>query len=171
MRTRDVVRIAMYVALFSALEVLSNSLPLFKMPQGGSLSFGPIALVMASYTLGWKLGLVTTFISFLVMMIIPGNQLYIFNFVQFLCDYLFAYGAYASVVLVRDWKSLPIGVILASFIRFMFHNISGWLFFADGYPDNLIWGVIAYNASYIIPTTLVTFLVVMIIKPRIKSSK
>lgn len=175
MRTRDVVRIAMYVALFSVLEVVSNTFPLFKMPQGGSLSLGPIALVMASYALGWKLGFITTFISFLVMMVIPGDQIVIYNLIQFLCDYLFAYGAYALVALMKDVKigdvMLPFGIFVASFVRFMFHNVAGWMFFSEYYPGNVLWGVMAYNAYYMIPTALVTFIVVLIIKPRLIRTK
>lgn len=175
MRTRDVVRIAMYVALFSVLEVVSNTFPLFKMPQGGSLSLGPIALVMAGYALGWKLGLITTFISFLIMMIIPGDQIVIYNLIQFLCDYLFAYSSYALVALMPDLKfghnKLPLGIFVASFVRFMFHNISGWMFFSEFYPGDVFSGVMLYNALYMIPTALVTFIVVTIIKPRLISTK
>jgi thiamine transporter len=175
MRTRDVVRVGMYVALFAVLEIVSNTLPLFKMPEGGSLSLGAIALVLASYDLGWKLGLMTTFISFLVMIVLPGDQLYFYNIIQFLCDYLFAYACYAFTSLIPDFKiqktGYPIGIFITSFFRFMFHNISGWIFFAEAYKGRLILGVMGYNASYMIPTAIVTFIIVFIVKPRLIVSK
>lgn len=170
MRTRDVVHVGMYVALFTALEVLSNYIP-FKMPQGGSVSLGAVALVMASYHLGLKKSIITTVVAFFIMMILPGNQIYFLNVIQFLCDYLFAYGAYAFACTIKDVKlntiSLPIGILITSFVRFMFHNIAGWSFFSEYYPGNVLFGVMVYNAYYMVPTTILTFVVVVLIKPRL----
>lgn len=173
MRTRDVVHIGMYVALFTVLELLSNAVPLFRMPQGGSLSLGSIALLMASYHLGWKLGIITTVVAFGVMMVLPGDVIHFLNVLQFLCDYLFAYGAYALAIIFKDLTigniSMPIGVVVTNFIRFMFHNIAGWAFFSEFYPGKVLWGVMGYNASYMIPTTIVSFLVILVMKERLLS--
>lgn len=161
MKTRDVVYIAMYIALFAAFEWLSNVLP-FKMPQGGSISLGAIPLLVASYHLGVKKSIMVTFLSLIVMfMMQPPIFL---NITQFFFDYILAYGSYAFASLLPVTK----GVILSSFARFMSHNIAGWAFFLEFYPENPLFGVIRYNAFYMIPTALISLICVKVAIPRLK---
>ena len=63
LKTRDLVYMALYAALFVVLDYLTNALNLFRMPQGGSLSFATVALLIASYHLGWKKGLVVSLVA------------------------------------------------------------------------------------------------------------
>lgn len=167
MKTRDVVHIAMYVGLFAVLEWLSNVVPLLQMPQGGSISLSAIALLMASYHLGFRKGLITALVSFVVMFILKPP--YILNVVQFACDYIFAYAAYALACKIPDISYLPLGVIVTNFIRFMFHNIAGWAFFSEYYPGKVLWGVAGYNATYMMPTAIISFIVVSVVKIRLKT--
>ncbi len=51
------------------------------------------------------------------------------------------------------------GIVLATFIRFMFHNLSGWLFYISYYQGNEFWGVILYNASYMIPNLVFSLVI------------
>ncbi len=64
--TRDLVLLAMYAALFIAVELIQNQFGLFKMPQGGSLGVSSIILLLASYLLGYQKGLIISLLSILL---------------------------------------------------------------------------------------------------------
>lgn len=171
MKTKDLVMMAMYVAMFAVLEYLSNTLAILQMPLGGRLSLSVIPLIMVSYHLGIKKSLLVALMSFVVKFVMKPPT--IVHPVQFIMDYIVAYGAYSLSALVSDLKirdiSLPMGVVVSNFVRFMAHNVAGWAFFADGYPGNVLWGVVAYNTPYMLATLVVSFILVLIIKPRLKS--
>lgn len=169
-KTQDLVLIAMYVAIFAVLEYLSRTFNLLKMPQGGSVSLSIIPLMMASYHLGFKKSLIVAALSFVVRFMIKAPT--IVHWFQFLADYIFAFGAYSIAGLFKDRKvgevTLPMGVLHANFLRFMFHNIAGWVFFAEYYPGNVFKGVMVYNATYMVPTLIYSFILMMFIKPRLE---
>lgn len=145
--TKDVAYVAMYLALFYVLDFLSNALPIFKMPNGGTLGLGTIALLMASYQLGWKLGTLTSILSIVVQFL--TGQMYILGFSQFMLDYFFAFAAYGLACLFPNYKYFYSGVLITNIIRFISSTISGIVF----YGLNL-WGSMAYQAAYMIPTTI-----------------
>ena len=60
---KDLVLMAFYVALFMVLDTFVNTLGIFQMPNGGSLGVSTLALLMASYHLGWKKGLFVSVVS------------------------------------------------------------------------------------------------------------
>ena len=171
MKTKDLVLMALYIALFAVLEKVTMTFPLFKMASGGRLSLSIIPLMIASYHLGVGKASVVALISVGLKLVMKAP--YVVHPVQFLFDYPIAYMVYALAVKFKDVKakemSLPIGVLVANILRFMSHNIAGWVFFADGYPGNVFWGVMGYNATYMIPTLIISFVVVMLVKPRIES--
>ena len=53
-KIRKIAYMGMYLALYFVLDWLTHTVPLFKMPQGGSLGLSVLALLLASYHLGWK---------------------------------------------------------------------------------------------------------------------
>ena len=65
---------------------------------------------------------------------------------------------------------LPLGVIFSNFLRFMCHNIAGWVFFAEYYPGDVLWGVMAYNAVYMVPTMIVSFIIVTLVRPKLEKN-
>ena len=170
MKTRDLVLMAMYVAMFSVLEYLGSTLAILQMPMGGSLSLSAIPLIMASYQLGFKRSLLVVFMSLVIKFMIKAPSIY--HPLQFLMDYIVAYGAYSLATLIKDFEIkgfvLPLGVIFANFVRFMAHNVAGWVFFSDGYPGNVLWGVIAYNTPYMLATTVLCTVFIIAIKPRLR---
>ena len=151
--TKDVAYVAMYLALFYVLDFLSNSLPLFRMPNGGTLGLGTIALLLASYQLGWKLGLMTSLLSILLQFM--TGQMYLLGFTQFLLDYFFAFGAYGLACLFPNYKYFYSGVLITNLIRFISSTISGGVFYGVD-----LWGSIVYQATYLIPTTIVGLILV-----------
>jgi thiamine transporter len=144
--TRDIAYIAIYLALFYVLDLISNFLP--KMPQGGSLGLGTVALLLASYHLGWQKGLITSLLS--VLLQFATGQMYLLSFAQFLFDYLIAFGIYGIACLFPNWKWFYSGVLITNAIRFVSATIAGVLFWETEW-----WASAVYQAWYMIPTTIV----------------
>lgn len=151
--TRDVAYIAMYLALFFVLDWLSNVLPFFKMPNGGTLGLGTIALLLASYQLGWQKGLLTAVLSILIQFV--TGAMYLLGFVQFLLDYFIAFAVYGLACLFPNWKWFYSGVLATNLVRFISSTISGVVFYGVTW-----WGSIVYQASYMIPTTILGLVLV-----------
>lgn len=145
--TRDITFMAMYLALFVILDYLANILPFFKMPQGGTLGLGTIPLLLASYQLGWKKGTIVSVLSVLMQFI--TGQMYLLGFVQFLLDYLIAFGVYGLACCFPNWKWFYSGVLAVNFVRFISSTISGVVFY-----ETTWWASMVYQASYMIPTTI-----------------
>lgn len=233
MKTRDLVFMAFYAALFLLFEwVTGNYFKFLSMPQGGSLELSVLPLILASYHLGFRKGLLTALVAVAVRMVflpvemIAGANVFVVA-VQLFFDYILAYGIYGLVQLLKNqylkrkesliamailaiagiiftllkvdineqahlywtmmslWvfslvtasfyivtkKSQPIpiywGVIVATFIRFMSHNIAGWVFYSSYYEGNVLWGVVGYNATYMLPNLILLLLVCGVIIPRL----
>ncbi len=154
--TWDVAYIGMYLALFFVLDYISNIVPLFKMPNGGTLGLGTIALLLASYQLGWQKGLITAILSVLLQFI--TGQMYILGFVQFLLDYFIAFSVYGLACLFPNWKWFYSGVLITNLIRFISSTISGVVFYEVTW-----WGSVVYQASYMIPTTILGLVLIPLI--------
>lgn len=171
MKTRDLVLMAMYTAMFVVLEVVVGYFNILKMPQGGSVGVSAVVVMLAAYTLGFWKGFTVGFLGTLITGIF--DPFWIVSWVQFFFDYPLAFASYAFCALIPNYKKgnviLPFGVLLGGFMRFMSHNIAGWFFFADGYPDNVLMGVMGYNATYMIPTVALTFVLLMAILPRVQT--
>lgn len=154
--TRDVAYIGMYLALFIVLDYISNIVPLFKMPNGGTLGLGTIALLLASYQLGWQKGLLTAMLSVLLQFV--TGQMYILGFVQFSLDYFIAFSIYGIACLFPNWKWFYSGVLFTNLVRFISSTISGVVFYGVTW-----WGSVVYQASYMIPTTILGLVLVPLI--------
>lgn len=170
MKTKDLVLMAMFVALYAVLEYLKVAFNFFSMPQGGSVSLAAVPLLLAGYFLGFRKGLLVTVVSVLVGFMIEPP--YILHYAQVFLDYFLGYAAYSLAVLIPNIKvskiSLPVGTVVSDFVRFMASNLSGWIFFRSAYEGNVIWGVMGYNATYMIPVMIVNFVFVFILLPRLK---
>lgn len=145
--TRELVLMAFYIALFMVLDVITNAIPFFQMPNGGSWGLSTIPLLMASYQLGWKKGTIVS-VAAVVMMFITG-PMYTPDLLGFLLDYLIAFAVYGLASLFPNYGWFYSGVLITNLLRFISSTVSGYF----------VWGVdwagsIAYQASYMIPTTI-----------------
>lgn len=160
---KDLTLMALYLALFVVLDLVANQLPFFKMPYGGTVGFGVIALLLASYHLGWQKGLVVAFSSVLLQFI--TGQMYIVHPIQFLLDYGIAFPIYGlAVILPKYW-----GIVFTNTIRFLCHLVSGIVFFGE-YAQNqsvFVYSLI-YNAWYMLPTLLLSLVVVVLLLKKMK---
>ena len=166
MTVKDVAYLAFYLALFTVLDYLANSLPLLKMPEGGTLGLGVVALLLASYHLGYKKGLLVG--SACVILQFVTGAMYIVSFPQFLLDYLLAFTVYGLAVCLGKYR----GIIITNALRYVFHVISGVVFFGEyaGERNVLIYSLV-YNAWYMVPTAILCLAVVPLLSDRLKARR
>lgn len=147
-------RIRPYIeaALLVAIALVLSGFTLFKAPMGGSITLGstiPICIVGLRWGVGIGLlaGVNFGLLSFLTSGLFLGPG-------PFFMDYIFAY---ACLGLSGLFKLYPfLGVIIAQICRFVFHVISGMIFFSAGksFESALIFSV-QYNAFFLIPDVLI----------------
>ncbi len=159
-KMKNLVYIALYGALFVVLDFIANTFNLFVMPQGGRLALGTIALLLASYHLGWKNGVVVCVVA-VFLMLVTGSVNY-YGMFSFLFDYLFAYAAYGLSSMFPNYKKLYSGIIITSLIRLAFSTVSGIVVW-----ETPFWGSLTYNASYIIPTMIMDLIFVPLLHEKI----
>lgn len=162
---KDLVLMAFYVALFMVLDTFMNTLPFLQMPNGGSLGLSTIALLIASYHLGWKKGLVVAIVSVFAQFV--TGPMYTPNLLGFVLDYLLAFGVYGIACIFPNKGYFFSGVLITNILRFISSVTSGVAVWRTP-----LWGSITYNATYMFPTLIVSVLVVPIlyktIEPRIR---
>ena len=158
--TKDLTYMSLYLALFYVLDFVSNQLQLFKMPQGGTLGLGVVALILASYHLGWKKGVVVSLLS--VVLQFMSSQMYIVSPMQFLLEYVFAFGIYGLCAMLPNVGMLYTGIVVTNSVRLACHTLAGLLYWETG-----LWPSFVYNAWYMIPTMIVCLIVVPLLYKRI----
>ena len=57
-KTREIVLIALFIALAIVLDLIKEMLPFLNMPSGGSINIALIPVVVGSFVLGYKKGIV-----------------------------------------------------------------------------------------------------------------
>lgn len=160
-KTKDLVLMAFYVALFIVLDIFINALPVFQMPHGGSLGVSTIALLMASYHLDWQKGLLVAVLSVFLQFI--TGPMYTPDLVGFMLDYFLAFSVYGLAVLFPNFSYFYSGVLISNVIRFLCSTISGVI----------VWGVdirgsILYQASYMVPTLILGLILVPLLHKYLK---
>ena len=158
------VQIALYAALFIVLDFISTMIPFLQMPQGGSIGISVIVLILASHHLGWKNGLIVVAVALLLMPM--TSTIYSVNILDYFFEYVIAFGVYgfSSVFPTYYVRKFPIhsGIFVTNLIRFLIHWTAGVHFWGLNWE-----GSFAYNAPYMIATTLVCALVVPILIQRL----
>ena len=164
---KDLVLMAFYVALFMVLDMFINTLGFLQMPQGGSLGVYTIALLLASYHLGWKKGTVVAIVSVFCQFV--TGRMYLLGFTQFLLDYFIAFSVYGLACLFPNYKYFYSGVLITNLIRFLSSTISGVVFYKTTWMGSII-----YQAWYMVPTTIIGLILVPLLMeslaPRIKKA-
>ncbi len=143
-----------------ALAAVLGQLRLFMMPQGGSVSLELLPVIFIAVRGGVAPALFAGLMYGLLQLLLPGA--FIFHPVQAALDYPLAFMALAvaGFVDVRGWRTLSLAVAMAVGARFVFHFLSGLVFFAEYAPA---WEApwlysITYNLLYLAPEGLLTVL-------------
>ena len=159
--TKDLVYMALYAALFIVLDVAVNTLGILQMPNGGSLGVSVIPLLMASYHLGWQKGTVVAVLSILLQYV--TGPMYTPDLIGFLLDYFFAFSVYGLASLFPNYKWFYSGVLITNLVRLIASTLSGILVW-----ETAPWASLVYNATYMIPTTILCLVLLPLVMPRIK---
>lgn len=157
----ELVFMAFYVALFMVLDYMTNMLSILQMPQGGSLGISTIALLMASYHLGWQKGLMVSCVSILAQFI--TGPMYTPDLIGFLLDYGIAFSVYGLACLLPNIGWFYTGILATNLIRFMSSTLSGVLVW-----DTQWWASVTYNASYMIPTCILGLILIPVLDNALK---
>lgn len=161
--TRDIVLIAMYIALFVVVDLVQNYFGLLEMPSGGSLGLSSVILLIASYQLGYKKGVTVALLS-VVLQFVTGEMYLHTGPIGFLLDYVIAFGVYGLASLFPNYKLFYSGVVVTNLVRLAASTVSGILFY-----EKPFWGSLGYNSTYMIPTMIVGLIFVPLINERLTS--
>lgn len=157
------------ISMAVALAVVLSFLPLFKMPQGGSVSLQMLPIFIIALRRGGKAGLLAGLIFGLIKLAVDP---YIVHPIQLIFDYplpfmLLGLAGFIPVYKFKEKKQVYSLLFLAIFIgslgRFLSHLTTGIVFFGHFAPEGqspFIYSLI-YNGSYLLPSFLITFLVLI----------
>ncbi|GAB6098332.1 energy-coupled thiamine transporter ThiT [Halanaerocella petrolearia] len=155
-----------------ALAVILNYLKIYEMPQGGSISLEMIPVIFIALRWGWKEGLLLGTGYGILQAMLAG---YVVHWSQLILDYPLAYGLLGLAGLIgalnqsnslrKNSLLVSSGTLFGSFLRFIMHFISGAVFFGQYAPEGQsIWTYsLIYNSSYLIPETIITVIVMLIL--------
>ncbi|MER1999674.1 MAG: energy-coupled thiamine transporter ThiT [Lysinibacillus sp.] len=155
------------IAIFAGLGLVLDKLA-FSMPQGGSVSFAMLPIVLMAIRWGFGAGLTTGLLIGILQMMFGA---YVLHWVQALFDYGIAFSIVGLAAIVRHtvlqsaqkqnkkqiviW--IVIGVVVGGFGRYVAHTIAGAVFFAEyaGTQNPWIYSL-GYNATYMVPAIILT---------------
>jgi len=149
------------VVVAVALAYVLNLIVIFRLPQGGSVTaVSMVPILWLALRRGLKIGVFGGIVFGLVDMF---PQPFIVHPAQFLLDYPLAFGALGLAGLFRGRPIL--GVIVGIAGRFIFHFISGVIFFAMYAPAGMHPAVYSaiYNGSYLVVELIFSVIVMYIL--------
>ncbi|WP_127836582.1 energy-coupled thiamine transporter ThiT [Clostridium prolinivorans] len=154
-------KIITHIGVALALGTVLKMIKFYQMPNGGSVSLGsmvPIFLIALFY--GPEIGILTGLL-FGILDFLLGP--YIMHPIQVLFDYPLAFSALGIAGYFKDKNKIQtiLGVILALFIRFLFHFISGIIFYGSYAEPGQSAAAYSfwYNLSYIGPEGILCIIV------------
>jgi len=152
-----------YSSAAIALAVVCSMIKLFEMPMGGSVTLmSMLFIVLIAYWYGPYVGVMTAVAYGLVQFV---TEPIFYTIPQMILDYPLAFGALGIAGFFHNKKyGLQAGYLAAVAGRFFFASLSGYIFFASYAPEGMHPAVysVAYQASYLIPETVVTLIIISI---------
>lgn len=155
-----------YGGLCIAISFVLSYIRLYHMPQGGSITpASMLPLFIYAYIYGPAAGITAGAAYGLLQLI---QDAYVVHWAQLLLDYPLAFGALGLAGYFA--KSLPLGIIVGGLGRFIFHFISGFVFFGSYAPKgvNPIYYSLGYNATVLAPEIAICLVVALI--PQIRNA-
>lgn len=165
MKTKDLTFTAIVIAVAIVLNVFSGIIPIFKMPQGGSVVLlSTLLLTLLSVKYGVKIGLIAGFVYGLINFLLGP---YFVSPLQLALDYFLAFMAFGLARLFIVGKVTLPKVILAYFIcsvlRFLCSFTSGFMFYGEFAGDQTAYMYsFYYNITYILPEFVLNSIIVFI---------
>ncbi|WP_343252407.1 energy-coupled thiamine transporter ThiT [Ligaoa zhengdingensis] len=173
---RTKTQIMVECALMIALATVLGYIPIFEMPQGGSITLCSMApIILAAHRNGLKWGLFTGFVHSLIQMLLGfKNVLYCTTFPAMvgciLLDYVIAFTALGLAAAVeKPFKNKLVGIgvgsVVVGLIRYLCSFLSGILIWSGYAPEDMpVWLYsLTYNGSYMIPEIIITAVAVVLL--------
>ncbi|MFN2340412.1 MAG: energy-coupled thiamine transporter ThiT [Halanaerobium sp.] len=169
MQNKFSTRMLAEIGVAVALAVVLNFLKLWRMPQGGSVSLEMLPIFVVAFRWGLGAGIFGGLAYGLLQLMFGA---YVIHPVQLIMDYPLPYmvlGVAGIFKIRKDEIIQPLkmfwAVVVASILRLIIHILSGAIFFGSYAPEGQnVWVYsTVYNATFLIPTTIVTYVVVMIV--------
>ena len=157
-------------ALMVALAQILGYLTLAKAPNGGSITFAMFPIILFAVRWGLRPGLMAGFLFGLLQLIFDGA--YAWGWQSMLLDYLVAFTPLGLAGLFRgkSW-GLFAGTLAGCLARFAIHYISGVTVYKILAPTEFLnWTFsspalysLVYNGSYMLPNTIITLLISVVL--------
>ena len=158
-------------SLMIALATVLSVFPLFEMPYGGSITLASfVPIVVIAYRHGIKYGLGTATVAAVIQMLLGLKNFSYFTTWQSIValaifDYIIAFAIFGLAGIFRkplknQTLSVVAGAFFASVIRYICHVISGatiWAGLSIPTEAALVYSL-SYNATYMIPETIILVL-------------
>ena len=157
-------------ALMVALAQILGYLKLAEAPNGGSITFAMFPIILFAVRWGLRPGLMACFLFGLLQLIFDGA--YAWGWQSMLMDYLVAFTPLGLAGLFRgkSW-GLFAGTLAGCLARFAIHYISGVTVYKILAPTEFLnWTFsspalysLVYNGSYMLPNTIITLLISVVL--------
>ncbi len=171
LNVREIVFLALNVALGIVLEFVAGTF--LKMPQGGTICISVLPIIFVSFRINIFYGVVCGILIGVGQGLITPPTFV--AFIQYLLDYVLAFGVIGFATLPMKIKQnrsqLMFGTILVMSIKYLFHVISGIVYFAEYATGNLIWYSLVYNGTFSIPSIVIVAILVFMLYPTMKRLK
>ncbi|MCM3388532.1 energy-coupled thiamine transporter ThiT [Ureibacillus chungkukjangi] len=174
------------IAIFAGIGLVLDQISFRLWPQGGSISFVMLPILIMAIRWGLLAGMTTgLIIGLLQMTFFP----FIVHWVQGLLDYLVAFtvvglaGVFRKQILqaAKDINKksiawyITLGIVAGGLLRYAAHALAGAVFFSEYAGDQNVWlYTLIYNGTYMIPAIILTAIVGILIftaAPRLLQTK
>lgn len=175
-QTKNKTRTLVECALMIALATVLSYIPIFEMPQGGSITLcSMLPIMVVSWRHGIKWGLFTGFTHGLLQMFLGfKNVMYcttIWSMIGcILLDYILAFMVLGIACLfAKPFKNLLVGTavsaVIVGLLRYVCSFLSGILIWQAYAPEGTpVWFYsLTYNGSYMIPEIILTAIVAVLV--------
>ncbi len=167
-------------AVMVALAVVLSFVRIIKLPWGGSVTlFSMLPIVLFSIRRGLKHGIAVSFI-FSVFELFQGITDGLFGWglslpMLIACIFIDYIGAYTVIGIAGMFRKKDVGgyiagIVIAIFMRFMFHFVSGVVIWHsigklwNGFStENSVVYSLCYNAAYMLPEMIITIIAAVIL--------
>lgn len=156
-----------YGAMAIAASFVLSYVKIVEFPNGGSITIASmLPIFMFAYIAGPRAGLAAGLCYGMLQYI---QEPFFVHWTQFLLDYPIAYSMLGLAGIFR--KNPYMGAVVGSTGRFIFHFLSGIIFFASSAGDqNVFVFSFTYNISYILPDMLICMSIMAVPKVRVAIS-
>ena len=171
-KTQRLVMISIYVALAIALDLVKEFIPFLNMPSGGSINIALIPIVICSFHLGIKEGMIVGTLWFVISSLIGLNK-YFVSFGQIIFDYIIPSlipGISAILYRKKNTIEIELGLLVMMAIRTFSLVLSGAIYWFDESVASGSYAAWSGSLIYNLPYSLATLLMLLIVVPLLLNS-